>query len=1209
MTPLRTRIASTRRPLPRRRFRPFVDPVEQRTLLSILSLSVNNTNDSGPGSLRQAILAASADTDPDGSLITFDSTIFSTPQTIVLGSTLMLSESAGPEVVQGPGASLLTISGHNTVEVFEINGGTTAMLSGVTLSDGLGSYGGAISNSGTVTITVSTIKDNVAENVGGAIYNERGQVTISGSTITSNSAQQGGAIYSGSIAGPGAGGTATITGSTVSDNSSTSQGGGIYNNGTMTITGSTVMGNSSTYPNYDVGGGIYNAAGLMLSDSIIANNSALGDVAEGGGIYDSGSLSATDTTISGNSATYGAGLIVAGTAAVTNCTFAENSARWNGGGIYNAGTMTMTGSSIVDNATPFSGGGIFNAGSQSMINCTVAGNSAGTGGGIHNGALLTVADSTIAYNIAGSYDPADNFFGGGGLENVHGQVATLVNTIVALNTGRSGADDIAGGALSSACASDLVGTDETGSLIDGTNGNLVGVTNPGLGALESNGGPTQTISLLAGSPAIDAGSNALIAIDPATGQPFANDQRGTGFSRIVDGVVDIGAFEFQASIFVLNPTAGGSLTVSGNASLKIPGALVVDSSATAALSAAGNARVSGSAIDVMGGVQRTGNATISPAPTVGVSVPDPIAGLSGPCTTGLTSYGSVSFTTGSHTLNPGIYSQIRVSGNASLTLSSGSGGFPAIYLIEGGGLTVTGNASITGNGVMIYNAGSNYPASGGNLGGFTLSGNGTFNLTAATSGTYAGILIFQSRENTRALSFSGTAMAGMNGIVYAANALLSLSGNASLANSLVVGMLNLSGNVSLTQTADGSNTASDDSTVANTLIAGNLSVYINNSAGLLNSDELARIQDAINAWDAILVPYNVAIAEVSDPAVANVVIDASTSSACGGAASGVLGCYDGPTGEITLVQGWNWYAGSDPAQIGPGQYDFETTVLHELGHALGLGHSPDPASPMYATLATAVAVRTVDTQDLNVPDPPEGADPQLAAGSWLGSLAGLAVPHAAPVAPFMVFRPAAVMPLPSSSSGPLSVLAGPSPSVAGPTGLRLGPEPTLAALAPRHDQGRELPTTGPQAGPMLDSTLTDLAANADRASDGVNGRADDVLIRTCGENAQDRFALGANRSHVALPAPRSRRAEIRVVGNDVLGRQLPAVPVSGMVLDELAVEAVGQTSGAAIVGGPGGGLAKLGATLIVAASWRHHWRFKGVTSRPSGRPRDRKKSE
>src|SRR5262249_25584357 len=147
--------------------------------------------------------------------------------------------------------------------------------------------------------------------------------------------------------------------------------------------------------------------------------------------------------------------------------------------------------------------------------------------------------------------------------------------------------------------------------------------------------------------------------------------------------------------------------------------------------------------------------------------------------------------------------------------------------------------------------------------------NGTFSLSAATTGTYAGILIFQSRQNTRALSFSGNALAGMSGAIYAANALLSMSGNAALQNPLVVGMLNLSGNVALTQTATGSDGTGDAVGFADTLMAGNLSVAINDPNGLFTTDELARIRDAIHAWDAILVPYNVTITEVSDPSLAN----------------------------------------------------------------------------------------------------------------------------------------------------------------------------------------------------------------------------------------------------------------------------------------------------------------------------------------------------
>src|SRR5207253_6492593 len=143
----------------------------------------------------------------------------------------------------------------------------------------------------------------------------------------------------------------------------------------------------------------------------------------------------------------------------------------------------------------------------------------------------------------------------------------------------------------------------------------------------------------------------------------------------------------------------------------------------------------------------------SPAPVIGAaSFPDPLTSLSGPNPSGLINYGSANYSgNGSYTLKPGIYNQIKASGNVSLTLN------PGLYVIEGGGITVTGNASTSGNGVTIYNTGSNYPNAGGTFGGITLGGNGAFSLipaATAANGVYPGIVLFQSHANTRALSLS-----------------------------------------------------------------------------------------------------------------------------------------------------------------------------------------------------------------------------------------------------------------------------------------------------------------------------------------------------------------------------------------------------------------------------------------------------------------------
>ena len=111
-----------------------------------------------------------------------------------------------------------------------------------------------------------------------------------------------------------------------------------------------------------------------------------------------------------------------------------------------------------------------------------------------------------------------------------------------------------GGTVSSASAYNLIGTGGSGGLVNGTNGNQVGVADPGLdpNGLQNNGGPTQTIALVTGSPAIDAGSNAL-AVDPTTGQPLTTDQRGAlrGPAGLNAGrTVDIGAYEASSSYLV-----------------------------------------------------------------------------------------------------------------------------------------------------------------------------------------------------------------------------------------------------------------------------------------------------------------------------------------------------------------------------------------------------------------------------------------------------------------------------------------------------------------------------------------------------------------------------------------------------------------------------------------------------------------------------------
>jgi Ca2+-binding RTX toxin-like protein len=243
------------------------------------------------------------------------------------------------------------------------------------------------------------------------------------------------------------------------------------------------------------------------------------------------------------------------------------------------------------------------------------------------------------------------------------------------------------------------------------------------------------------------------------------------------------------SIIVLDSAVSGALTVSANAIINIGGGVYADSSSSSALTASGNASITASVINVHGGVKKSGNAVFNPAPVTGAAtLADPLSGLAGPSTSGQTSYGSVSLSGNSKvTIKPGIYTQISVSGNAVLTMGAG------VYMIEGGGFSVTLNAGVTGSGVMIFNAGSKYPNSGGNYGSITLSSSGTQNLTAPTSGMYAGLLFFQPRDNAKGMSFSGSATT-LTGTVYAPTAQLSESGSAQLNGAVVVDQLMISGN-------------------------------------------------------------------------------------------------------------------------------------------------------------------------------------------------------------------------------------------------------------------------------------------------------------------------------------------------------------------------------------------------------------------------------
>jgi hypothetical protein len=141
--------------------------------------------------------------------------------------------------------------------------------------------------------------------------------------------------------------------------------------------------------------------------------------------------------------------------------------------------------------------------------------------------------------------------------------------------------------------------------------------------------------------------------------------------------------------------------------------------------------------------------------------------------------------------------------------------------------------------------------------------------------------------------------------------------------------------------------------------------------------EEARIQDAIDQYNTQLAAYGVTLEEIPAGVTAtpDIQIHFADTTAIGGVADGVLGVTM-LGGQITLVNGWNWYTGSDASAVGAGQYDFQTVATHEIGHAIGLGHSADQTSVMYPTLATGEARRSLSASDLAELDQDAGNGPE-----------------------------------------------------------------------------------------------------------------------------------------------------------------------------------------------------------------------------------------
>jgi hypothetical protein len=371
-----------------------------------------------------------------------------------------------------------TASGTPAFRLFDVYSGETLSLQNLTLqnglapSDGVQAFGGAIFNTGDLTLSGCTLQNNTAQGAngvwayGGAIYSidSTGELTLSGCTLQNNTAQ--GTIGAVGATNPGY------------NNGGDAFGGAVYvDEGTATLTNDTFTGNIAQ-------------AGAGGNQSSVTGGK--GGTALGGGVY-----------------------VAGGTVALTNDSFTGNIAQAGAGGT--GGTGLSGGSGGVAQ-----GGGVeVCQGTATLTNDTLSGNLAQGGNGGTAGTGGTGGTGGSAY--------------GGGLEidSVLGNTVTLTNTLIAQDTltagtGGTGASggpagstfgpDVFGSATSG--NHDLIGDGTDSNLTNGTNGNLVGTSaspiNPLLGPLQNNGGPTDTMALLTGSPAVATGGAVTTLTQPAS---------------------------------------------------------------------------------------------------------------------------------------------------------------------------------------------------------------------------------------------------------------------------------------------------------------------------------------------------------------------------------------------------------------------------------------------------------------------------------------------------------------------------------------------------------------------------------------------------------------------------------------------------------------------------------------------------------------------
>ncbi len=451
---------------------PRVDLMEDRTLLSGI-LTVTNTDDSGPGSLRATIAAAA-----NGDTIDFAKGLRGRTIRLTTGE-LLITTSLD---IDGPGSGLLTVSGGGASRVFEADAGLVVTIGGLKIADGYApDQGGGILNDGSnLTLSGDVLSRNVAfesattGGAGGALYSLGGSLNIDGCQFTGNRAVGAGGP---SASGTGLGGGIDIQGGSLTLDDST-------------LSGNQALGGDDSSDGMAGGGGLFTQVPTTINDCKITDNVArAGDDAVSNGAY-------------------GGGLdIEASTTAITGCRISGDKAVGGdggsgayigdaeGGAINDYGTLTISGSTFDrDQALGGSGGNGGQGDTESFedyafggaIACTEASSNITRTTFRDNEAVGGDNSSTAATDFA-----AVGGAEGGALYNELGSAGTVTDCTFARNEALGGHDDTGTGAVV------LVGEGLGGAIVSGYGGNIYGadtlsVSNTTLDQNRAEGGNSDT---------------------------------------------------------------------------------------------------------------------------------------------------------------------------------------------------------------------------------------------------------------------------------------------------------------------------------------------------------------------------------------------------------------------------------------------------------------------------------------------------------------------------------------------------------------------------------------------------------------------------------------------------------------------------------------------------------------------------------------------